>query len=48
MKKGGQQAPASKTKATGRTRGRAPMNEGAVIARDLSPPRLPPERPLEG
>ena len=36
--------PVAKTKAKGPTRGRAPANEGAVIA-DVSPPRLPPERP---
>ena len=45
MKKGGQQVPVAKTKAKGPTRGRAPANEGAVIAPDVSPPRLPPERP---
>ena len=44
MTKGGQQVPVAKTKAKGPTRGRAPANEGAVIA-DVSPPRLPPERP---
>ena len=35
----------AKTKAKGRTRGRAPTNEGAVSAPDVSPPRLQPERP---
>ena len=37
--------PEAETKAQGRTRGRAPTNEGAVIALDVSPPLLPPERP---
>ena len=45
MKRGGQQVPEAKTKAKGRTRGRAPTNEGAVSAPDVSPPRLQPERP---
>ena len=45
MKKGGQQVPVAESKAKGRTRGQAPTNEGAVIAPDVSPPRLPPEKP---
>ena len=42
MKEGGQQVQEAKTKAKGRTRGRAPMNEGDVSAPGVSPPRLPP------
>ena len=45
MKKRGQQVPGAKTKALGGTRSPAPTNEEAVIAPDVSPPRLPPERP---
>ena len=46
VKKGGQQVLVVKSKAKGRARGRAPTNEGAVTASDVSPPRLPPARPL--
>ena len=35
----------AKTKAKARARSRAMTNEGAVIALDVSPLRLPPERP---
>ena len=38
MKKGGQQVPKAKTKAKGRTRGRAPTDERAVIALDTAAP----------
>ena len=44
LMKRGQQVPEGKTKAKGRTRGRAPTN-GAVSAPDVSPPRLQPEGP---
>ena len=37
--------PVAQTKAKGRTRGWAPTDEGAVIAPDVSPPCLPPEKP---
>ena len=37
--------PDAKTRALSRTRGQAPTNEGAVLAPDVSPPRLPPVRP---
>ena len=45
MKREEQQVPEGKTKAKGRTRGRAPTNEGAVSAPDVSPPCLQPETP---
>ena len=43
MKKGGQQAPAAKTKAKSQRRGRTPTNGAGAL--DVSPPRPPPERP---
>ena len=45
MTKGGQQVPQPKSKAKARARSREMMSEGVEQTLDVSPPRLPPERP---
>ena len=45
MTKGGQQVPQPKSKAKAPARSREMMSEGAEQTPDVSPPRLPPERP---